>query len=256
MSLLKNLKSEGTQEQEDRLGGFQRLKTDLYPGKVKLAYITKSDGGAMAVNLTFDVNGKEYREPAIWITNKNGENFYYAKDDTAKKTKHQLPGFNLVNNLCRLALDGKELAELDTEDKTIKVYDPTEKKEINKSMPCITELHGAEVLLAIEEILENKQEKNDQTGQYEPVADTREVNQIAHVFHLETMASMSEIKEEKPFGEFAKAWKEKYEGQVRDARKIKDGQAAPKSGRPSSSGGSAPASSGEKKTSSLFNRNK
>lgn len=258
MSLLKNLKSEGLEAQEDRLGGgFARKSTGLYPAKIKLAYISKSTSSkAMAVNFTFDINGQEYRESPIWITNGEGDNFYYTKDEQGNRTKNkaQLPGFNLVNNLCRLAVD-KELSELDTEEKTVKIYDFDEKKELPKSVDCITELHGSMVLLAIVEQTVNKTEKNDNTGKYEPIADSRDENVIEHVFHLETRATVNELEGNKPF-EFANQWEEKYAGKKRDKRTIKDGESAPKSGRPTSSGGNAPASGGEKKTSSLFNRNK
>ena len=120
MSLLKNLKSEGLEEQEDRLGGFSLKTTDLYPAKVKLAYIITSQHGAMGINLVFDINGQEYRERTIYVTNRAGENFYYTKDEKGNKTnkKAQLPGFNLVNNLCRLSIE-KELSELDIDEKTV-----------------------------------------------------------------------------------------------------------------------------------------
>jgi hypothetical protein len=268
MSILSNMKSEGLEGQEDRLGGFSRKTTGLYPGKVKVAYLTKSPKGASALNLTFEINGQEYREPPVYFTNSKGENFYFTKDANGNRTdkKAQLPGFFLVNSLCRLAT-GQELFELaDTvEEKTLKLYDPDEKKEVPKSVEVITGLTGAEVLLAIVEQTVNKSEKNDQTGEYEPIADSRDENVIEHYFHLDTRASINEMdkaleaeKEGKAIPEFlfATQWEERYGGKKRDKRTIKDGDAsAPKSGRPGSAGG-APAASGKAATSSLFNKNK
>ena len=260
MSLLKNMKSEGLETQEDRLGGFSRKETNVYPLDIKIAYITESKNGALGLNLIGTINGQEYREPVIWFTNRDKENFYKDKDSGKKKP---LPGFVTVNNLCRLAVD-KELFELDTEDKTVKIYDPEEKKEVPKSVPCITELHGSKVLVAVVEQTVNKSEE-DGKGGYRDIADSRDENFIEHVFHAEYEATVNELTkmgEAKAEGKdipeptFLKMWVEKYAGKKRDKRTIKDGESAPKSGRPSASnGGSAPQST-EKKTSSLFNRDK
>lgn len=264
MSMLSNMKSEGLEGQEDRLGGFQLKTTDLYPAKIKLAYLVESKKGAYGLNLIFSINNADYRERTIWFTNQNKENYYFTKDDkgNATKTKAQLPGFVLVNNLCRLAI-GKELHEIQEEEKVIKVYDADEKKEIPKAMPVLTELHGAEVLLAIVEKTVNKTVLNDNTGKYDAIAETTEQNEIEHVFHLETRASMNEVdaytkaenegKTPPPF-DFANQWEERYKGKKRDARTIRDGD-TPKSGRPAASG-NAGASKTESKpaTSSLFKR--
>lgn len=267
MSLLGNMKSEGLEVQEDRLGGFQLRKTDIYPAKIKMAYITKSPNGAVAMNLSFDINGTEFRQNGIYFTNRNGENFFYPKDDKGNpdttKPKQQNPNFALINAMCRLAV-GQELHELDdtVEEKTVKVWDSTEKKEINKSLPVVTGLLGAEILIAITEQTVNKSEKNDQTGNYDPIAESRDENIISHFFHFDTKASLNEMdkalkaeaegKEVAPFT-FADQWLERYQGKKADARTIKTDGATPKSGKPSSS---APAAGAKAATSSLFNKNK
>lgn len=269
-NIFANMKTDGIEVQDERLGGFARKPTNLYPAKIKVAYLDQSPGGTHSLNVIFDIGGQEYREPAVYFTNKKGEHFFYAKDangnpDTSKP-KQMLPGFVFVNSLCLLAT-GQEFAELsDTiEEKTLKVWDSEEKKEVNKAKQVVTGLTGAEVLLAIVEQTVNKTEKNDQTGDYDPIAEDRDENVIEHVFHLETKASYSEmtkaIKAEKEGKElpafiFADTWLEKNEGKKRDKRTIKDGAtSAPKSGRPSSA--STPAAGSTKAaTSSLFNKNK
>lgn len=267
MSVLSNMKSEGLEQQEDRLGGFQLRTTGIYKdAEIKLAYLTKSTGGAYGLNLTFQLPSGEYRENTIYFTNKQGENFYFTKDEKGNLTnkKAQLPGFNLINNLCRVAL-GKELSELDTEEKTVKIYDRDEKKELPKSVDCIVELHGAKVALAIVEQMVDKTEKDDNTNEYIPTGESRDENVIQHFFHNDTLATANEIEtytkaeaEGKPLpelGYFASQWDEKYSGKKQDKRKVKDGAAAPKSGRPQA-GGAAPQGNGGKATSSLFNRGK
>lgn len=257
MSILSGMTSAGIEEQEDRLGGFSRKETNLYEFDIKTAYLTQSKNGAHGLNLILTNNGQEYREPTIWFTNRAGENFYIDKET---KNKKQLPGFNLVNNLCRLAID-KELHQLDTEDKTVKVYDPDEKKELPKSVPCIVELHGAKILAAVvEQTVDRTQD--DGNGNYVPTGEGRDENVIEHVFHHELRATVNELvaiaKAEKegktpPKIEFADKWVEKYGGKKRDKRTVKEGEGAPKSGRPSASG-SAPQAGGKAATSSLFNR--
>lgn len=253
MSLLGNLKSEGLEAQEERVGGFSLLDTALYAGKVKTAYITKSSGGAMAVNLILDINGREYRERPIWITNKNGENSYDAKDRDGKKTgkKAQLPGFQIINTLCRVSID-RELSELDTEEKIVNIFDFDERKDIPKSVPVIVDLIGGEALFAIERQKLNKQQKNDQTDQYEDIADEREQNEIVAVMHLETRKTISEIEGNRE-ATFGPEWEKKWGGTVRDKRTIKDGAGAARNGRPAGPAGGQSAG-GERKTNSLFNR--
>lgn len=265
MSLLANMKSEGLEGQEDRLGGFSLRPTDIYKdAEIKVAYITKSDKGAMALNLSFQIGNGEYRENAIYFTNAAGENFYFTKDSNGNRTtkKAQLPGFNLVNNLCIVAL-GKELHELDTEKKTFKVWDSEERKELPKSVDAVTELMGAKVAIAIVEQTVNKTEKDDNTGKYVPTAESRDENLIEHVFHNESLATANEVAAyEKAvndgatppeLGGFAAQWTEKYSGKKRDKRTIKDGASAPQSGRPKAAGG-APQGGQQKATNSLFNR--
>ena len=119
MSLFGNLKSDGLEQTQDRLGGgYQPKETDIYTGKIKALYAGKSAGGAQSVSLILSLaDGSEYRE-TFWITNKKGENFFLNKDDKTKKVP--LPGFTIVDDLC-LVTTGKPLAEQDTEEKTIKL---------------------------------------------------------------------------------------------------------------------------------------
>lgn len=266
-NIFANMKSDDIEVQDERLGGFARKPTNLYPAKIKVAYLSKAASGAHALNVVFDIAGQEYRENAVYFTNKKGENFFYPKDSNGTpdttKPKQMLPGFVYVDSLCMLST-GQEFHQLaDTiEEKTLKVYDPEEKKEVPKAMQVITGLTGADVLLAIVEQTANKTEKNDQTGNYDPIAESRDENFIEHVFHLDSKASYSEMKKalkaeaegkDLPAFIFADAWKEKNEGKKRDVRTIKDGDgSAPKSGRPASS--NAPAAGAKAATSSLFNK--
>ena len=231
MSLFGNLKSDGLEESEDRLGGYKPFETDIYPTKIKMAYAGKSAGGATSITLIADVGGKDYRE-TIYVTTKAGVNYYPSKDREGKPTnkKSPLPGFTVVDDLCLVAT-GKGLSEQDVEEKIVKIYDPELRKEVNKAMPVLFELLGQEVGLGIVASLENKTVKNSSTGLYEPVAEERTVNHIDKVYDLESKRTVSEARGGKTTGEFWDAWAEKNRGVTRDKREIKDG-AGGVAGRP------------------------
>jgi hypothetical protein len=246
MGIFKDLKSDGLEQSQDRLGGFQLFDTDAYESSIKLAYAITSDGGAQGVVFNFDLNDKEYRE-TIYITNKQGENFFLNKDDPTKKVP--LPGYTTVNDICLMTTD-KPLSEQDTEAKMVNVWDNDAKKEVPKSVPVLTELLGQKVTLGILKQLVNKNEKNQSSGKYEPTAETREENVIEKVFHSPTHMTVVEAQNGATEAKFYDAWVAKNRGQLRDKRKIKDGSAGT-SGRPNSG---PPASGSAAPKTSLFNK--
>lgn len=219
MSLFGDLKNDGLEESQDRLGGFAPLDTDIYTGPIKMAYAGAAASGARSVTLIVEHSGKEYRE-TVYITNKKGENFFINKDDPKKKVP--LPGFTTVDDIC-LVTTGKPLCEQNAEDKMVKVYDPDQKKEMPKSVPVLTELLGQTVSLAIVKTLENKSIKSG--DEYVDTAETRYTNSIEKVFHTESRMTVAEARNgaEKPA--FWDAWVERNKGKERDKRTIKDGQA-------------------------------
>jgi hypothetical protein len=245
MGLFNNLTSDAHEvETEDRLGGFSVLESGSYDAKIKVAYAGKAASGAQSVTFIFDINGRELRE-TIYITNKQGQNFYLTKD----KKKAPLPGFTTVDHICLVA-SGAPLSEQTTEDKMVKVYDKDAGAEIPKSLPVLTDLVGKTITLGLLKVLENKTEK-DSNGNYVAIAETRESNQIDKVFDTDTKMTVVEaVKELEPT--FHTAWVEKNAGQTRDKREIKDGQAGgAQSGRPGRPAGGPPqqstgASSGRK----------
>lgn len=232
MSIFKGLTSEGMEEREDRLGGFSRLDTDVYTGKIKVMYAGASASGAQNVTIVADVGGQEYRE-TVYITNKKGENFF-VKDGK----KVALPGFNIIDDLCQVCTD-KTLSEQTTEEKVVKIWDPETRTEQPKAVPVLTEMTGAEILVAIDKVLENKNEK--QGDEYVATAETRESNTIAHVFHPTLRVTVNEAKKGKtgPDNLFIDAWTDKNRGKTRDKRSIKDGDAG-QNGRPAKANAGPP----------------
>lgn len=242
--MFKNLSNEGMEQQEDRLGGSGPLPTDIYEGTIKQFYGTKSEGGAMGVVLIVDLDGREYRE-TIWCTNRKGENFY-----TKDGKKYQLPGFITANDVA-LCADGKQLNELEWEEKQVKIYDFDKKKEEPKAVEVAVELLGKKISFALVNTLKNKQEKNG-SGDYVDVAGERAENHIEKLFDVESHRTVREAIDGKEEPAFYDEWLKKNKGVQRDKRSIKDGSAAGNSGAPpkSNGGNNAPTSSGK----SLFNK--
>lgn len=222
-ALFGNLKSEGLEESQDRLGGFRPLETDIYTGKIKALYAGKSDGGAASLTLIADFNGAEFRE-TFWITNKKGENFFLNKDDKTKKVP--LPGFTIADDLCLIAT-GVPLSESAFEERTIKLYDYEAKKELPKGVDMLVAAIGQPISLGILKILENKSEKTG-TGadaEYTPTAETREINVTDKVYHPEQKLTVAEARQGQTEAKFWDSWLERNKGQTRDKRTIKDGAA-------------------------------
>lgn len=247
MALFKNLTNDGLEKSEDRLGGgFAAKESDIYHGKIKFAYATKSSGGAMGIVLSVALaDNTEYRE-TLWITNKKGENFFLNKQDPTKKVP--LPGFTVVDDICLVACE-KPLSDMDSEEKTINVYDFEAKRELPKSVDMLVELIGKDVALAIVKETVNKQAKNEATGEYEPTNETREQNVITKVFEPNSKFTVAEAREGADAPAFYDAWLERNKGKTID-RTAKTGSA---SGAP----GQAPAanaSAGAAPKKSLFGK--
>lgn len=247
MSLFVNLTNDGLEESQDRLGGFSLFDTDIYEATIKLAYGGQAESGAAFVAYVFELpGGKEYKE-TVYVTNKKGENFFMNPQDKTKKVP--LPGFTIADDLALLASD-KPLAEMETQEKVINLYDFEAKKEVPTKVQMLVDLLGKKVGLGIQKKLENKQAKNPSTNVYEPTAEERETNNIEKVFHLETKLTVAEARLGKEAGEFWGSWLERNKGKVRDARKLKPGGAA--IARPGKPGVAAPSASTTPARKSLF----
>ena len=174
--------------EEDFLGGGRALETDIYPAKVKYAYIGKAQNSdARNLTLCLVVNKQEISR-SIWMTNRNGDVTY--KDKTSGEAKN-LPGYNQVNALCML-IAGKEVGDLDVEEKTLNLYDFDAKREKPTSVQCFVELHDEELQVAIQKQIIDKTQQDD-SGNYVPTGETREVNEFIKFFPAERLVTLSEV---------------------------------------------------------------
>jgi hypothetical protein len=227
MGIFEKLKSEGLEEAQDRIGGFNPFSSDAYDAKIKMAYAITSQGGAQAVVWAFSMpNGREHRE-TTWVTNKKGENFWV--NDNNKKMP--LPGFNVADDICTMITDAG-LSEQESEEKMVNVYDYELKKEVPKSVPVLTGLLNQDITLGL--LLQTVNKNVKQGDQYVPGPETRQENVIDKVFHTPTKLTVSEAKRGLKEGEFYHKWVEANQGKVVD--KTDKTGAAGKAGKPTPSG--------------------
>lgn len=223
MGIFANMTTTDLEAAGDRAGGgFEAIPSGVYEATVKVAYVGASsaaDSKAQSITLVADIDGKELRE-TIWISNKAGANFYPDKNDPKKK--QPLPGFTTIDDLCLLAT-GHPLAEQDVEEKVVKIYDYTEKKELPKPVSVITALLGKTVKLGVLRQIVNKQKKND-AGLYVNTDETRTENTIDKVFHAETSRTVTEYRQEVLTPEFHQVWSDKNSG--KDRNRVKAGAPA------------------------------
>lgn len=207
-----SLTTDGLEAARDVLGGGGAIDSDAYDGVIKLAYTGKSSGGAHFLAVHIDINGREYRE-TLYVTNKQGQNFYHPKGDQSKKAP--LPGFTTANDLALLST-GQALNEQTFEEKVVKLYDFDARQELPQKVTAVTSMMGQEIAVGILKNIEDKTKLNEGTGNYDPTGETRETNNIDKVFHAETKKTVSEFTAKVESAEFYGKWVNKNKGQVRD----------------------------------------
>jgi len=210
MSLFATLSNDGLEKDQDIVGGgVQRLNSDIYPGKLKAVYITRTKDNGLMANVLFTPEGEdhEYKE-AFYIANGKGQN-YYEKNDK----KFPYPGFTVINDLC-IITTGKPLSEQDTEDKVFKLYDYDAKQEVPTTVPVISALLDTEATFVIRKCEEFKQVKTD--NGYVDSDEIITTNEVIKVLYDDgaTVASNSE-----PV--YAEAWLEKWKNVTYDKTKGK-----------------------------------
>lgn len=227
------------QQERDVLGGNFTFDTDIYDFTIKLAYLSKSSGGATAVNLVLETDDNRKYNETVYITSKDGKNYYVDKQNN----KQYLPGFNLINNLAALTV-GKYLPDLNPEEKVIPIYDYDQKKELPTKAPVLMELVGKRVTAGVvKEIVD----KNIDTGNvdangkkiYAASGETREVNVLDKFYEIGTGFTVPEKLAKATESAFKQQWADKYKGTVRNKAKGKAEGGTP--GASAQNGSSTPA---------------
>lgn len=250
MGLFAKLKNDGLEEAEDRLGGTggRTVESNIYLLTIDAMYGGQAKSGALNVTISGKLDdGSDYRE-TVYVTNKDGDNFFLNKNDAKKKSP--LPGFTLVSDICQI-ICGKELCEMEDEEKVIKLYDYDLKKEVPTTVPMLVEALGKTVSVAIQKRRVNKQVKNA-AGAYVDTNEAREENVIEKAFDTDTKLTVYEAKNGKEAGEFWDLWLDKNKGQTYDRYKPVNGvqAGAPAAGSGAGTAAAAAATAGK----SLFGK--
>lgn len=245
MSLLKNLKTDDSiANEKDSLGGGGVAESGLYPGKIKLAYLIKSQGGA--TGLVVNIKGDREIRQTLWMTGgdaKGNKNFFVDKNGE----KQYLPGFTLANSLALLAA-GKEIAECDTETKVVNAYSVEAKAEVPTKVEMVMDLLDKDIIVGLIKQVVDKTAKND-TGVYVPTGETREENDIDKFFRAKDRMTTAEIRGGAEEASFIVKWEEKNAGVTR--QKAKGAGANGTAGAPKANG-AAGAAQVKKPATSLF----
>lgn len=247
MSSLAGLHTEDNtiQGEKDTVGGaYQPLESDIYPAKITLAYISKSKGGAMALNIHFDTIKDGSHKQQLWVTSgdaKGNKTFFETKNGDRKF----LPGFIHANALCLLTV-GKKINEVDTEEKVVKLYSYESQSEEPTKVEVLTDLIGQEVYLGLQKQIVDKNVK-DANGSYVPSGETREVNELDKIFRAADKKTTTEAADTEATAAFFDTWLEKNKGNTQNRAK-----GAANGGAAGAPAGRAPLNSGGGKAASPF----
>lgn len=211
MTILSNLKTDDSiQEDKDILGGgYRPLESGLYDLTIESAYIGTSQGGAVSLNIVAKTEDQQTVRQTLWMTSgkaKGCKNYY----EDANGTRKYLPGFTAANNLCLLTV-GKEIGDLEPEEKVINLYDYDAKKELPTKVQMIVELIGQEITAGVVKQTVDKNVK-DGNGNYVPSGETRDENDISKFFRKRDGMTVAEIKAQAEEAVFKTQWAEKNTG--------------------------------------------
>lgn len=244
--MFNNLTTDGIEKSDDRVGGFKIYESGIYEGFIKMAYGMVSKNGAKGVRLSLDINGTEYRED-VYVTNREGDNFYYDKNDKSKKLPQA--GFSLIDDMCFVAT-GSTLAQTTLEKKVVQVYNIEKRENEPQERDVLVDLLNAPVKFAIIKKKENKQVKSGDS--YVDTPDEIMRNEIVKFFNSQTNMTAVELREYMvkvendpdtlPEGKFMDEWVKSWKDKV-DTRRFKNITGSG-SGRPQPGGNAQGANAG------------
>lgn len=221
MSIFAQLQNQATKvktEDKDFTGKYT-VDSGLYPAKIRVMYIDKSQSGAAFVAidaiLTIDGKQRQYKEN-IFISNKEGGLTYKDKNGEDQP----LPGYQTIDTLIKSAT-GKSFAEVTTEVKQIKVRNPQTRQDEPMPKEIIMDMIDAQVQLGITETKE---------VHYNDPSKTQLKNQIHKVFNADGF-TLTELAAQATEPKYATTWAEQFTGKQIDNTAGKANQ-----GRPAQSG--------------------
>ena len=202
-----------TQSIEGTGGGFA-WESGVYDATIKMVYLNQSKTEAVSFNIILEKNSGNFAElrESFWVKSgkAKGNKTFYTKDGK----DYPLPGYSVANSMC-VAVTGDRLPKCmdSAEKKTVKVWNPEHKKEMPTERPVITSLIGKTVKVAVHQVIEDKQAKNEK-GEYVSTGTSRTVNQCKFFGNTEGKTA-EEITGKEAATKFDK-WAQKNTGTVID----------------------------------------
>ena len=128
-------------------GAFRKQLVGNHKATITSNYFWIADSGAKMMTFTFDVDGSEHKEMfCLFSGDKTNNRNYWVNQKTKEETL--LPGYEIVDAICRNILKkGVESIESLFKEKKVNVYNSRKGKEVPTSVPVLTKLIGAEVVL-------------------------------------------------------------------------------------------------------------
>jgi len=206
------------QEEKDVLGGgskFGPVASDTYNTTISMIYTRTTANGARYVCMTLKTaEGREIRVEDMLVNSGNAKgNKHYYETKAGERRYHK--GYTLVNHLAMLTAE-KHLAELDTEEKVIKLWNFKSRSEEPTKVPVIAELLDKPITAAIFNKIEDKTAYDEASGNYLVTGETRTFNEVDKFFRASDNMTVSELKAGADTATFYNTWKAKWEGKVRD----------------------------------------
>ena len=205
----------------ENIGGSFAWESGVYDAVIKMAYLNQSAKEAVSLNIILEKNSGNFSElrESFWVRSgkEKGNKVTYTKDGK----EYPLPGYSIANSLC-VAVTGERLPKCmdSAEKKTVKIWNPEQKKEMPTERPVITSLIGKTVKVAVHQVVEDKQAKNEK-GEYVSTGASRTVNQCKFFGNAEGKTA-EEITNKEPAARFDK-WAQKNTGTVIDKSTGKKG---------------------------------
>lgn len=206
MGFFDNVQVDNNAQQDEDKIGYSPIESGIYKATIEMANGVVSAGGARGLRLVFKltVEGKERTlTETFWFTTKEGKTF-----SIDKKTgdRRMLGGYNHAQALAVL-LCNKDFMQLPMEERLIKIKDNPEK------VPVFVNLLNKQVAIAVLKVKENARAQVN--GEYTNTNEVRYTNSIEKIFD-EKGFTHKERKDGTEQPEFAKQWKERWEGKEKD----------------------------------------
>lgn len=237
MSLLSGLSTPAdVAEEKDILGGGSyQCDSGVYDAVIEYAYAEKNENGTLVLHFGAKLDDGFQLKQRINLTKRTGETFYTNKSGE----KFPMSGF-VVGEAISLFGAQKPLAELESKQATVKVYNKELKKEVPTDVPMLVELLNKPIKLGIKKVIKPSGSYDAANNWIEDQSKTFTFNEIDKVFHPKSGLTVPEIRAKKTEAQFLKDWQDKWQGKVDDQT---DGTAATASGTPAAATAAAPTSS-------------